>query len=414
MIPLSVARARRPMPVLFLVADTGGGHRSAANAVTEALAEAYSGEIDPICCDPLGGPESPAILRWVTGLYGPAIRLAPRVWGAIYRATDSPAAMRLVHRTLLALAERPTKEAVARHQPAAVVSFHPLLTATAVKASDGRPVVTVVTDLVTTHVAWRYAGVDRVLVPTAAVRWRFHLDGVEAPRCVETGLPVAKSSGPPTQSERAALRRRLGVGERRLLIVLTGGGEGSGGIARRAAALLRWLDDIEVVVICGRNRRLERTLARRAGDRRPERARTAAKRPERPTRQNAGNRLIVKGFVDNMADWLRCADVVVTKAGPGTIAEATCAGAPLVLIEHLRGQEDGNVELVVGAGAGREAASVGALVRQIDELRHDPAALGAMRAASARLGRPDAASRVAAELAELVGLATRAADANDG
>ena len=61
------------------------------------------------------------------------------------------------------------------------------------------------------------------------------------------------------------------------------------------------------------------------------------------------------GFVDNMADWLRCADIVVGKAGPGTIAEALCCATPLVLTSHLPGQEEGNAEFVVQAGAGSYA-----------------------------------------------------------
>jgi len=94
-------------------------------------------------------------------------------------------------------------------------------------------------------------------------------------------------------------------------VVVTGGAEGSGGIYRRAAAIVRRLDDVTVVAICGRNRRLHRRLTRLAA--------------------RSGGRLTALGFVDNMAEWLRCADLVVSKAGPGTIAEASCCGAPLVL-----------------------------------------------------------------------------------
>ncbi len=117
--------------------------------------------------------------------------------------------------------------------------------------------------------------------------------------CVETGLPVTSGfwSGPMPDGERAALRRTLGVPERRFLAVLTGGGEGSGGMARRAATIVRSFDDIEVVAICGRNLRLQRRLARLA--------------------DRSGGRLKVLGFVDNMSDWLRCADLVVAKAGAG-------------------------------------------------------------------------------------------------
>src|SRR6202011_3984275 len=109
--------------------------------------------------DPLGGPRSSRLLRWVTGLYGPSIRLAPWTWGAIYYASDSRAAMAFLRRSVLALADRPVAEAVAEHRPAAIVSFHPLVGKAAVRAAaqaEGVPVINVVTDLIAPHTAWRY------------------------------------------------------------------------------------------------------------------------------------------------------------------------------------------------------------------------------------------------------------------
>jgi 1,2-diacylglycerol 3-beta-galactosyltransferase len=162
---------------------------------------------------------------------------------------------------------------------------------------------------------------------------------------------------------------------------VTGGGEGCGGIARQVAALIRDFDDIEVVAICGRNRQERKKLAKLA-------ARSA-------------DRLTVHGMTDGIAGWLREADAVITKAGPGTIAEAACCGTALLLTSHLPGQEDGNVELVVTAGAGRYVPRVTDLVHEIARLRADPAALEAMRAASARLARPHAAAETATLIAGL-------------
>jgi 1,2-diacylglycerol 3-beta-galactosyltransferase len=376
------------VPLLFLLADTGGGHRSAARAVGEALEEAYPGRFDPVLCDPLAGPGSSRLLRWVTSLYGPVIRLAPWAWGAVYYACDARWVMRLLQRTLLAPADGPVASAVAAHEPAAIVSFHPLTGGAAARVSRRQPrdvpVVTVVTDLVTSHAAWQLGRPDRMAVPSAVVRRRCRPGGLAASRCVETGLPVTAGfrDGPLGPAERAALRRSLGMSER-FLAVLTGGGEGSGGMARRAAAIVASSDDIDVVTICGRNLRLQRRLARQAAQ--------------------AGGRLTVLGFVENMSDWLRCADVVIAKAGPGTIAEAACCGAPLLLTSHLPGQERGNARLVAEAGAGRAAPRRRQLLRDLGELRRNPAAVEAMRAASARLGRPGAAAAVAALLAGVTG-----------
>jgi 1,2-diacylglycerol 3-beta-galactosyltransferase len=376
-------RGEQPTGLLFLIGDTGGGHRSAATAVAQALDHMYPGRFVPFICDPLRGPGAPRWARWFAGLYGPAIRLTPWLWGAIWRAGSSPRILGWVRRRILPPVYDGVARAVAAQRPAVIVNFHPLTAHPAARARDSSParppVITVITDLVTAHLAWRDAPVDRVIVPSAAIAGRCAQDGMPEGRYVQTGLPVAAAfcRTPASAAERHALKRSLGLSGQ-FLVVLTGGGEGSGGLYRRALAVLGTTADVDVAVICGRNQHLRRRLTRLAG--------------------RAGGRLTVRGFVDNMADWLRCADIVVGKAGPGTIAEAACCAAPLVLTSYLPGQEEGNAEFVVQAGAGSYAPTPRGLAGEIARLRADPAALDAMRAAAARSGRP----RAAADIADLI------------
>jgi 1,2-diacylglycerol 3-beta-galactosyltransferase len=381
------AHSRPPVPVLFLVADTGGGHRSAARAVAEALRRDNPGRFAPALLDPLSGPGSSRPLRRIVRLYGSVIRHVPWAWGAVYRVTDSQRVMRMLQRTLLRFTDSPVIDAVTRLQPGVIVSCHPLTTEAAIRASQHAtrrtPVVTIVTDLVSVHAAWPHDHADRVVVPSTAARQRCVRRGVGDSRCVDFGLPVSSAfmNGPRRLRERDRVRRGSGAGKRPFVVVVTGGGEGSGGITRRVSALIRHFDDIEVVAICGRNHRARHKLTKLAA--------------------RSGGRLTVHGMATSIADWLRRADVVATKAGPGTIAEATCCGTALLLTSHLPGQEDGNVELAVTAGAGRYVPRVADLLREVARLRADPAALEAMRAASARLARPRAAAKTAALIAEL-------------
>jgi 1,2-diacylglycerol 3-beta-galactosyltransferase len=399
--PQADAPAPVPLPVLFLMADTGGGHRNAARAVGESLELAYPGRFAPVLCDPLGGPGSSRLLRWVTGLYGPVVRRAPWLWGAAYYATNLRPAMWLLRRTLLRPADRAAAGAARARPPAVIVSFHPLTGMAAVWARDQvaplAPVVTVVTDLTAMHAAWRYADADLIIAPPAAAarhrpaggRARASRPGrfVPGPWAV-AGPPVRRDfdGGRLPAGQQAALRRSLGLARDRFVVLLTGGAEGSGGLGRRAAAILRRFTDVHVVVVRGRNTALKRRLDRLA--------------------LRSGGRLTVTGLADNMSDWLRCCDLVVTKAGPGTIAEATCCGVPLLLTAHLPGQEKGNSEMVTGAGAGLRVPDVRRLVAEIGRLRQDHDALQAMGVASARLGRPEAAEHTARLIAGLVPAST--------
>ena len=386
------------VPLLFLVADTGGGHRSAARAVGQALELAHPGRFAPVLCDPLGGPGSARPLRWVTGLYGPVVRRAPWLWGAAYHASNSRPAVAVLRQTLLRLADRPAAAAAAALSPAAIVSFHPLTGPASVAARDrrapGAPVITVVTDLATMHAAWRHAPADLIITPCGAPpadaprlgagRSRGAAGRSRGPAGRAAGLPVTSGfwAGPALPRERARLRRDLGLPEQGFVVLLAGGAEGTGGLARRAAAIVRRHPDVAVVAVCGRNQRLRDRLDRVAA--------------------RSGGQLTTLGFTRDMARWLRCCDVLVTKAGPGAIAEAACCGTPLLLTSHLPGQEKGNAEVVTAARAGRRVRGARRLAAEIGRLRADRAAVEAMRAAAARLGQPAAAADIAELIAGLI------------
>ena len=48
-----------------------------------------------------------------------------------------------------------------------------------------------------------------------------------------------------------------------------------------------------------------------------------------------------------MSDWMGACDCIVTKAGPGTIAEALVRGVPLLLNGCVPCQEEGNIPYVL-------------------------------------------------------------------
>jgi 1,2-diacylglycerol 3-beta-galactosyltransferase len=378
-------RASEARPVLFLFSDTGAGHRRASEAIIEALTARHGGTYQGILCDPLAGPAAGRQVRWLARLYGPAVRLAPWAWGAAYYVSNSRPAMFLLWRTAFAGAGRVVSAQVAATRPAVIVSCHPLtgraaaLAATQVPARRV-PVVTVVTDLASVHASWRVPPADVLVVPSAAAMASCAAGRMRTTRYVHAGLPVVTraQAGAPTAAAHAALRRSLGLPDSGFVVLLTGGGEGCGGLVRRAAAILRRLGDVHVVAACGRNEHARRRLAKLSGP-----------------------RLTVLGFIDNFADWLRCADIAITKSGPGVIAEAACCATPLILTSHLPGQERGNAALVVRAGAGQTVRGVRSMVRVLALLRADPERLAAMSAASRALGRPGAAAAVADVIAGL-------------
>jgi 1,2-diacylglycerol 3-beta-galactosyltransferase len=370
-----------PIPLLFLIADTGGGHRASATAVAQHLEEAHPGEFDVRIVDPFAEC-SPRPIGRTAGLYGPIIQHAPWLWGGLYHATNSRVAVAAIRSTVLRGVITGIGRLLAALEPALIVSFHPLLNHVTVRAvargSRRIAVMTVITDLVDVHASWACRDVDLVVTPSPGGVDRCRRAGIPADRVVQIGLPVNPSFAkpPPTDAERRLLRARLGLDPDRFTVLICSGADGSGGIDRRSRAIAGADQlDVQIVAICGHNDRVRRRLEGLV--------------------DSHGRPVQVHGFVTDMADWMRAADIVVTKAGPGTIAEALCCGLPLLLTWYLPGQERGNVTWVVDVGAGRYVPGVTELVDTVAELATPGStALASMREVVARMARPDATPRI--------------------
>lgn len=376
-----------PTPLLFLIADTGGGHRAAATAVARQLARDRPGDFDVSVVDPVK-IGSAGVLGRTADLYAPLIRHGRWLWGTLYHSTNSRPAVSVLQGTAL----RPLRTTVAalleRFHPAVVVSFHPLLNHVAARTvtdrAPGVPVITVITDLVDIHASWACRDVDAVVIPSPGGLDRCRRAGIPAERCHMLGLAVdaAFTRPRPDDPERRRLRRSLGLDGDRFTVLVCSGADGSGNIEGRVRALATADIDVDLAVVCGHN---HQAAARLQG-----------------LRDRHGRPVLVHGFIHTMADWMRAADVVVTKAGPGTISEAMCSGLPLLLTWYLPGQESGNVEWVIDVGAGRYVPGLEQLVDAVAELsRPGSPALAAMRGAAHSAARPDSTRRIAALIAEM-------------
>jgi UDP-N-acetylglucosamine--N-acetylmuramyl-(pentapeptide) pyrophosphoryl-undecaprenol N-acetylglucosamine transferase len=125
----------------------------------------------------------------------------------------------------------------------------------------------------------------------------------------------------------------------------------------------------------------------------------------------AGREAEILPFLDDMERRFAAADLVVSRSGATTCAELTVAGRAAILVPFAQAADDHqrtNALALQAAGAARmieEKDLTGeALARAVRELVDEPARITAMEEAARRLGRPDAASRVADLLLDGVGV----------
>ena len=116
---------------------------------------------------------------------------------------------------------------------------------------------------------------------------------------------------------------------------------------------------------------------------------------------SSGGRYHPFAFADDLAEKVYAADLVLSRAGAGSISEVSAAGIPMLLVPgpFAGGHQRLNAEPFERAGAARVIANEECdgprLVREIAAIVDDPAGYSKMVIAMRGLGRPRAAEEVA-------------------
>jgi 1,2-diacylglycerol 3-beta-galactosyltransferase len=244
------------------------------------------------------------------------------MFNLLYRLADNWIGVEILRAAIRWMWGQSLADLIDREAPDLVVSTHSFFSPATHAPTRQRPRwVTVVTDLGVPPRVWLDPRSDVLIVPSPSIakyarsRARVPFDRIIA---LDYEYPVDShfeaSPGP---------RRTTGT------ILLLGGGVGAGAIPAQVAVLRRCLPSAKIVVVCGLNAQLKAQLARQADE-----------------------KFEVHGFVDRLDTLMQQSDLVVSKAGPATIAEAAILRKPLVITGWVGLQEKENVKLVVERGLG--------------------------------------------------------------
>ncbi len=378
---------------LILISDTGGGHRSAANAIAVALGEIRDPEFEYRIEDVAAHCAFP--LTQLSWGYSAALRYAPPVYGALYYATNGRRRYKALVRFCEPLYRERLRDLFLNYKPDVIVSVHPLLNHAALRARADAgmqhvPIVTVITDLGKVHESWLTPEADAVVVPAREVHERALSRGVLPNRLRMLGQPIHPNFDDVTGSKRE-LRAQLGLPQDGFVTLLMAGGEGGGKLLHAALRLAKARLPMHLVIVCGRNDTMRAKIEELAGS--------------LPTP------MTVLGFTDKIPELMRAANLLVTKAGPGTLAEANAAQLPMVVYDYIPGQERGNVDFVRNNGIGVVAInSIAEIVRAVDGLVRNPGRLEAMQRNQELIAPKRSSRRIAALIKQIALRGTIPAD----
>lgn len=365
---------------LFILSDTGGGHRAPAQAVCDALMRLYGDRVSVQLCDilvELGLWPFRNFPRW----YPHLVKLHSLPWGLSYRLSDHEDFMERVSLLTWPYASEALQGLLRRYAPDVIVSFHPIPNYALLEALRRMrlqtPLLVVAVDLVNVHAGWFAPGARTYFVPTwearqRALRWSVRPERIQ----VLGGMPIRRAFVEARELSRAAARAQLGLPQDKPLLLMLGGGDGMGPLETLVRAVVLRCPKAHLVAIAGRNRLLY----------------------ERLRHLDLPVPVQVEGFVRNMEVWMRAADLLLTKAGSSTLAEAFVSGLPVVVYAAIRGQEEGNVAYVTANHLGVWAPGPQRAAQAAIALLADPQRRRSMAERARTIMRPNVAEVLARRL----------------
>ncbi len=369
--------------VLFLMSDTGGGHRAAAMAIQAAMEMNYPEQYCFQMVDVFRN-HTPFPFKTMPEFYPIWVNRSSLSWKLGYKVIDGRYRSRWILDAFYLL-WRPGLRRVFTEYPAdVVVCVHSLFNRAALRAvkhagNRPPPFVTVITDLVTTPASGYQHDADLCLVPTPQAYERGLKMGMRPDQMKLTGLPVHPNFVQGLSDKQEA-RAMLGWDSEKLAVLVVSGGDAMGPVLEIVRGINEQGLDIQLAIIAGRNESLQHKLNQMHW--------------KQPTH--------IYPFVDYMARLMTAADILITKAGPATISEACVAGLPMILSGKVPGQEDGNVTMVVENGAGVYAGNPRQVAEDLVKWVGGPRRqLAAYSQAAYDLARPDAAWAIADEIHQI-------------
>jgi processive 1,2-diacylglycerol beta-glucosyltransferase len=362
-----------PKRVLILSSKVGSGHIAAAAAL-ESVARGIPG----VEVQNLDAMDLSTRLHAITysGLYFPMARVAPWLmeWG--YRTHNQP----FVTEPTLPIWDRlnaaPLVRFIREYQPDITICTH-FMPARIVGQLIARGQIATSLSIVLTdydfHGIWLCRTFSRYFVALEETKAHCHMLGLPNERVIVSGIPVDPAFEQPF--DRAAQLTTYGLRPELPIVLVSAGASGNSSARLVVQQLVQARDDLQVIVVCGRNQALYQEIA----------AMVAPK----------ADRFRVLGFSDCMSNLMRLATVFIGKPGGLTAAECMAAGLPMLIVDPLPGQEDRNCNHLLEEGVAMRCNEITAIAHKIDRMLGEPGLLALMRERARRFGRPGAARAIA-------------------
>ena len=374
--------------ILIISSDTGGGHRSAAQTISDGLEKFWTGG-SPVVRIIKAVEESHHITEKLVNLYNWVLRNKQGWMKYLYWAMNKirPETREFVHKRCIGY----VRTQFEKWCPHIVVSVHPLtqhIFARILKElslSEQVPLVTVVTDpCYGFWKAWACDDVSLYLVANEDARDQLVDYGVSPAKIKVSGMPVNPKFREVSEKDAQNARRVYGLDPDKFTVFVNAGWIGGGNIPQIFRELVRGHLDVQAIFLAGKNEELRIE------------AEEIARRAKFPVK--------VIGYSDEIEKLMQSANVMVSKLGGLTTFEALACRLPIIADATTppMPQEAGTVSMIERRGAGILLRRSSDIVPTIQNLLLDNGSYHRMKAATAGMTMPDSTESIVREINALL------------
>lgn len=327
--------------ILILTGSYGNGHLK----VSKTLKETFMENDCEVMESDLYLEAHPLLTKVTKFLYIKSFTYGQKLYGSIYYAGNKD-------KNSLALdfmnyyGRKTLANLVESFNPDIIINTFPMVVVPEFLKKSGSkiPMVNILTDF-GLHNNWIHEEIARYFVASEDLKTEMADKGITQEQIKVTGIPIETKFE--EQTDRTSLIHSYGLHPAEPITLLAAGAFGVLKNMETIVERLLRIDGNQVIVVCGRNKKLKLNL----------------------THKFAGNEKVrILGYTDRMDELMNIATVMITKPGGITLSEALAVQVPLILYRSVPGQELENAVFFEQKGASVNVKSPDELIDAITDL----------------------------------------------
>lgn len=370
-------RENKKISIFF--SDAGFGHRSCANSIAQALYIAHGENANIELINPFASKTSSFLLRQTQTRYDGMVCKVPFLYKEGYTLTNNSLWSSLFEKLFYIGLLRTIENALSSKAPDVVVTTYPPFASVIESACRNLglqiPIINIITDYSSVHRFCFSTKTTLTIVPSDETR-QLAVDSGISPDAIQVlGIPVNQKIITYANKSKEEIRSELGLVKNKKTILAIG--------SKRVRNFIPYIKaindsdlDVQMIVITGGDMDLN----------------------DEAKSLKWKKQVLLCYYLPNseIMQMMRAADVLVSKAGGVVLSEALASQIPIIIIDVLPGQEEGNAEYVQNGGAGEIAQSPDDAVSLLGMwFDHNSRLLGVRADRARQLGFPNAAIDIA-------------------